>query len=141
MSPLSRPVWQSLTGYHARFSTGNDLARRFLPDVNMFASPREDTRDAMQALAQLNWRAAARWIKSARPRRRPPMSAELETRIEQLEMTLAHQDQMIEDLNGVILSQREEIDRLTRRLNKLMSRVDALEDAAPGPEANKPPHW
>lgn len=53
MSPLSRPVWQSLTGYHARFSTGNDLARRFLPDVNMFASPREDTRDAMQALAQL----------------------------------------------------------------------------------------
>ncbi len=69
------------------------------------------------------------------------MSAELETRIEQLEMTLAHQDQMIEDLNGVVLSQREEIDRLTRRLNKLMSRVDALEDAAPGPEANKPPHW
>ncbi|MBR9826105.1 MAG: SlyX family protein [Alphaproteobacteria bacterium] len=69
------------------------------------------------------------------------MSQDPTAQIEQLEMTLAHQDQTLEDLNAVILAQREELDRLTRRVNKLMSRVDMLEDAAPAPEAKKPPHW
>ncbi|MBR9826106.1 MAG: GNAT family N-acetyltransferase [Alphaproteobacteria bacterium] len=53
MTPLDRPVWQTLQGYHARFSVGSGLARRFQPDVNMFASPQEDTPEAMSALADL----------------------------------------------------------------------------------------
>ena len=44
-------------------------------------------------------------------------------------------------MKSVILAQREDITRLTRRLDKLMSRVATLEDAAPAPEAHKPPHY
>lgn len=53
MTGLDRPVWQSLTGPHARFAKGNAAALRFLPDVNMFASSRTDTRADMEALAAL----------------------------------------------------------------------------------------
>ncbi len=62
-------------------------------------------------------------------------------RIEALEAHLAHTEKEIEDMNSVILVQREEILRVTRRLDKLMGRVDTLEDMAPGPEAHKPPHY
>ncbi len=62
-------------------------------------------------------------------------------RIEALEAHLAHTEKEIEDMNSVILAQREDITRLTRRLDKLMSRVATLEDAAPAPEAHKPPHY
>ena len=55
----------------------------------------------------------------------------LQARIETLEENSAHQDKTLEDLNEVILAQREEIDRLTRRLNKLLLRVDTLEAQAP----------
>ena len=65
----------------------------------------------------------------------------LQARIETLEENSAHQDKTLEDLNEVILAQREEIDRLTRRLNKLLLRVDTLEAQAPAPEAKKPPHY
>lgn len=64
-----------------------------------------------------------------------------EERIEALEAHAAHQDKMIDDLNEVILAQREELDRLTRRLNKMLMRVDELEAAAPAPEVKKPPHY
>ena len=53
MSPLERPVWESLTTHHAHLSEGNALARRFLPDVNLFASARDDTPEALAALATL----------------------------------------------------------------------------------------
>ncbi len=53
VTSLDRPVWQSLSRHHARFAHGNDRARRFRPDVNMFASTREDTRADMEALASL----------------------------------------------------------------------------------------
>jgi len=69
------------------------------------------------------------------------MTKTLEDRIEQLEMTIAHQDQAIEDMNAVILAQREEMDRLLRRLNKMHGRIEELEEFMPAPEAKKPPHW
>ncbi len=69
------------------------------------------------------------------------MSDTLTTRLEQVEMTLAHQDKTIEDLNAVVLAHREEIDRLTRRLNKMHGRMEELEEFMPAPEAKKPPHW
>jgi len=53
MSPLERPVWESLTTYHAPLSEGNALARRFLHDVSLFASARDDTPEALTALAAL----------------------------------------------------------------------------------------
>jgi predicted GNAT family acetyltransferase len=53
MHPLDRPVWASLTTHHASLSEGNELARRFTRDVNLFASSREDTPVAVAALADL----------------------------------------------------------------------------------------
>ncbi|MFL6603853.1 MAG: GNAT family N-acetyltransferase [Steroidobacteraceae bacterium] len=53
MHPLDRPVWASLTTHHASLSEGNELARRFVRDVNLFASTREETPVASAALADL----------------------------------------------------------------------------------------
>ncbi len=53
MCPLDRPVWSSLTTYHARVSEGGELARRFKRDVNLFASARDDSPAAVAALGAL----------------------------------------------------------------------------------------
>jgi predicted GNAT family acetyltransferase len=53
MHPLERPVWASLTTHHASLSEGNKLARRFARDVNLFASPCDDSPEALAALAAL----------------------------------------------------------------------------------------
>jgi len=50
---LDRVVWETLTTYHAPLSTGSALARRFLPDVNVFASARDDSPAALAELAAL----------------------------------------------------------------------------------------
>jgi predicted GNAT family acetyltransferase len=53
MHALDRPVWESLNTHHVRLAEGNDLARRFMRDVNVFASARDDTPAALAALASL----------------------------------------------------------------------------------------
>jgi predicted GNAT family acetyltransferase len=53
MHPLDRPVWASLTTLHGALSEGNELARRFARDVNLFASARDDTPAAVAELAHL----------------------------------------------------------------------------------------
>jgi len=53
MHPLDRPVWASLTTHHAGVSEGNALARRFVRDVNLFAASRDESPDALAALAEL----------------------------------------------------------------------------------------
>lgn len=69
------------------------------------------------------------------------MTEVLQARIDMLESHLAHQTLTIDELNEVVLAQREEIERLTRRLNKLAGRVDALEVQAPLPDNRPPPHY
>lgn len=53
MQPLDRPVWASLRSHHAPLSEGGLLARRFVPDVNLFASTCDDSPAALTALAAL----------------------------------------------------------------------------------------
>lgn len=53
MDGLDRPVWASLSTHHAGLAEGDALARRFLRDVNLFASPRDDSPAALAALAAL----------------------------------------------------------------------------------------
>src|ERR1700761_6049577 len=53
MQSLDRPVWASLTTHHLALSEGDALARRFAPDVNLFASARDDSAAALQALVDL----------------------------------------------------------------------------------------
>lgn len=52
-NPLDRPVWASLTTHHAPLAVGGALARRFLPEYNVFASPREESEAALAALSAL----------------------------------------------------------------------------------------
>lgn len=53
MHVLDRPVWESLASRHAALSVGGPLARRYLPDVNLFASARDDGAASLNALAEL----------------------------------------------------------------------------------------
>ena len=53
MQLLDRPVWASLVTHHAALSEGNTLARRFVRDVNLLASARDDAPEAVAALADL----------------------------------------------------------------------------------------
>jgi len=53
MTGLDRPVWASLTTAHLGLSEGDDLARRYAPDVNLFASARDDSRAAQERLSAL----------------------------------------------------------------------------------------
>ncbi|HZR09554.1 MAG TPA: GNAT family N-acetyltransferase [Myxococcales bacterium] len=53
MQDLDRPVWASLTTFHAPMAEGDERARRFVPDVNLFASARDAAADAQQGLAAL----------------------------------------------------------------------------------------
>jgi predicted GNAT family acetyltransferase len=50
---LARPVWASLNTAHAALSIGDSLARRYAPEVNLFASACDDTAPALAALAAL----------------------------------------------------------------------------------------
>lgn len=53
MHALERPVWATLSTYHEALSEGTALARRFAPQVNVFASARDDSPAALAALAAL----------------------------------------------------------------------------------------
>jgi predicted GNAT family acetyltransferase len=52
LNPFDRPVWASLV--HApHLAQGNELARRYRKDVNLFASARDDEVASLAALAEL----------------------------------------------------------------------------------------
>ncbi|MFL5135258.1 MAG: SlyX family protein [Microvirga sp.] len=65
--------------------------------------------------------------------------SDLEARIEALEVRVAYQDQMIEDLNQTVIAQWKQIDSLKRQLNELLDRVQEVTDNAGGPSAPEPP--
>jgi len=50
---LQRVVWSALTSRQERFSRGGALARRFDPAISPFAVARDDSPEAMKALADL----------------------------------------------------------------------------------------
>lgn len=65
-------------------------------------------------------------------------------RLTALEMALAHQERLIEDLNGVVREQADRLDRLQAQLRHLAGRLAEAEAALPDAagEANvPPPHW
>lgn len=62
-----------------------------------------------------------------------------DTRIDELEMRMAHQDQTIADLNDVITAQWKKIEALERQLRRLDEELQAM-DATDVP-VTKPPHY
>jgi SlyX protein len=72
----------------------------------------------------------------------PIMSKELESRIEQLEIDLAHANHTIDELNTVVIEQGKQINRLTRKLISMTDQVEELIDnVLPGHHVEKPPHY
>jgi SlyX protein len=69
-------------------------------------------------------------------------AADHAARLDSLEVRIAYQDQVIEDLNTALTRQWKELDRMSRELARLGERVQQAEDtgfdAAPEPP---PPHY
>lgn len=53
MRPLDRPIWSALSTVHAGLSRGGPLAKRYMPDVNVFAATGDETPGALTALEEL----------------------------------------------------------------------------------------
>ncbi len=64
----------------------------------------------------------------------------LEQRIDELEMRVAHQDKTIGELNEVITAQWKKSEALERQLRRLSAEIEATQfsDAPPN---QKPPHY
>lgn len=69
--------------------------------------------------------------------------ADLEARLEDIEVKYAFQQETIETLNSTVTDQWTEIDRLRRSLAQLQGQIADLEDAqGPTDPGNiKPPHY
>ncbi len=68
------------------------------------------------------------------------------SRLDALEMRVAHQDAVIEELNEALVEQRKIIGALTREIEALRERASAIEADAragdkQGGEDERPPHW
>lgn len=50
---LDRPVWHSLSGPQQDLALGDALARRYRPEIHLFASAADDSPEALAALARL----------------------------------------------------------------------------------------
>jgi SlyX protein len=68
-----------------------------------------------------------------------PSLDEMKSRIDGLEMRIAYQDQIIEDLNSAVTSQWKVIEDLTRRYKVLANRIDDAENTAGSDPAKEPP--
>jgi len=66
-----------------------------------------------------------------------------EDRLVDIESKLAHQDQLLLDLNDVVTSQQAKIMQLEQLCNSLIDRVRALGDDVPGEatQDERPPHY
>ena len=66
-----------------------------------------------------------------------------EERIDELEITLAHQDAALDQLNQTVIRQQETIDALALEMERLKDRVKALAPSQVAPEAEEtpPPHY
>ncbi len=53
MDPLANVVWEALTTKHVLFAEGDGAARRYQPDVSVFAGMADDTPPSWDALAEL----------------------------------------------------------------------------------------
>lgn len=68
---------------------------------------------------------------------------DLNTRIAELETTLAFQDDLLQSLNQVVIRQEEQILQITRELKSLREQVASMspEPGKPNSEEMPPPHY
>jgi len=67
----------------------------------------------------------------------------LGARVEALEVRVAYQDQVIEDLNKLVTEQWKQIEGLTKQVERMQDRLQQAEDNARGaaPPDAPPPHY
>jgi len=63
----------------------------------------------------------------------------LAPRIVALEMRIAYQDEIIEDLNKIVVEQWRQIDLLSQRVARLGDRLEAIKDGAGADPRSEPP--
>jgi len=64
------------------------------------------------------------------------------TRIESMEMRIAHQDRTIEDLNKSVTEQWKQIEALGKQVERMVARLQDVEDnASPRAAEPPPPHY
>jgi SlyX protein len=71
---------------------------------------------------------------------RKPHMTTTDTRINDLEVRMAHQDQTIADLNDVITAQWKKLDALERQLKRMSEELETM-DHGDVPANQKPPHY
>jgi SlyX protein len=66
-----------------------------------------------------------------------------EERFVELESKLAHQDQLLDELNEVLTNQQARLMQLEELCRSLVERVRVLGEASPGgdPDSERPPHY
>lgn len=70
------------------------------------------------------------------------MTGSKDDRVELLEGVVSHQQRTIDELNDVVIAQGKEIAELRKKLETLISRFLAVEEAVqPDIPVDKPPHW
>jgi len=71
------------------------------------------------------------------------MNSKSDTRLTELESSLAHHERMAEDLSEMLAEQARAVDELSQRLRRLTDRVAALEAGGSGapPDDQPPPHY
>ncbi len=64
-------------------------------------------------------------------------------KIQDLEIAMAHQDKVINELSDVMNAQWKEIESLKRKLMETNNKIDELESNSGGDDQSnvKPPHW
>ena len=65
--------------------------------------------------------------------------AETASRIVTLEVRVAHQDRVIEDLNALVTEQWKQIDALAKQVERMTDRLQRVEENAPSSDAPEPP--
>lgn len=60
-------------------------------------------------------------------------------RIEALEVRIAHQERVIEDLNASVTEQWKRLDGLAKQVERMTDRLQRVEDTTPGAEGPDPP--
>lgn len=63
------------------------------------------------------------------------------SRIDALEMRLAEQERVVDDLNAAVTAQWDALDGLTRRLARALDRLADAESRLPHDPEKPPPHY
>ena len=66
-----------------------------------------------------------------------------ESRLIEIETKLAHQEDLVNELNGVVTDQQAQISRIEEMCRALVSRVRSISDGevVGSPEDERPPHY